>query len=119
MGQHRLNIAGKRRHVVQVERDQVFRGQDGNDARDRQGRLLVDRLDAGVAVGAAHEVAEQHAGQFDVIDIMPLALGETRVLDTLAGTAKALKLLGTFAGGWCLDVHSAASLGAFRLAAAA
>ena len=64
-----------------------------------------------MGVWAAHEVAEQHARQLDVVDVVALALDEAHVLDALAPAADALQLLGAFAreGGVCV-VHSAASL---------
>ncbi len=107
--QHGLHVAGQGRHVVQVQWDQVLGGDDREHAGDGQGRLLVDALDAGMAVRRAHEVAEQHAGQLDVVDVVALALGKAGVFHALAGAAEAFELLGAFAGQRGLLVHSAAS----------
>ena len=82
--QHGLNVAGERRHVVQVEGFQVLCGDHGEHAGCGKGRVLVDLFDAGVAVGRAHKIAEQHAGQLDVVDIVALSLREARVLDAFA-----------------------------------
>ena len=94
LGQHRLHVAGERRHVVEAERLQVGGGQHGEHAGQR-GRLGgVDLLDAGVGVGRADEVAVDHAGQLQIVDVVALALGEADVLDALALAAEALQLLG-------------------------
>ena len=88
-------------------------------AGDGQRRLLVDPLDARVAVRRAHEVTEHHARELDVVDVVALALGEPCVLDALARAAEALELLDTLLGGRNLLAHSAASLAAFICVAAA
>ncbi len=44
LGQHRLHVAGKRRHVVQVERLEVGRGQHREHARDGLGACEVSIL---------------------------------------------------------------------------
>ncbi len=93
VGQHRLHVAGQGRHPVQLQRLQVVGGEHRVHAGQRQGALLVDGLDAGVGVGAAHDVHEQHAGHLDVVDVVALALDEARVFLALAGAADALELV--------------------------
>ena len=107
--QHRLHVAGERRHVVQAERLQVGGGQHRHHARHRLRLGGVDLLDPRMAVGRADEVAVDHAGQLQVVDIVALALDEADVLDALALAAHALELLGAFGGGGGHVVHSAAS----------
>ena len=110
VGQHRLHVAGERRHVVEIERLQVVGGEDRLDARHLERGRRVDRLDARVAVGRADEIAEQHARHLDVVDIVALALDEAGVLDAPAGAAEALaacRRVPCDAG--LRDVHSAAS----------
>ncbi len=120
VGQHHLLVAGQRRHPVQVQRLEVLRRQHGQHAGQGEGGRGVDRGDAGMGVGAAHEVAEQHAGQLDVVDIVALALREPDVLDALARAAEALQLLDpVLAGRRGHVVHSAASFTVFISAAAA
>jgi hypothetical protein len=46
-----------------------------------------------VAVRRADEIAEQHAGELDVVDKAALALGEAHVLDALSAGAEAFELL--------------------------
>ena len=93
VGQYRLHVAGQCRHAMQLERLQIGGGQHRLDARQLERCLLVDRFDAGVAIGRADEIAEQHAGQFEIVDIIALALGEADVLDALAPGAEAFELL--------------------------
>src|SRR6202035_6108390 len=85
----------------------------GGDHRDtaRHGGCLggVDLLDAGVRMRRTHEVAIQHAGQLEVVDVVALALDEADVLDALASAAHALQLLGALGRGGGHVVHSAAS----------
>ncbi len=119
VGQDRLHVAGERRHVVQIERLEVGGGQDRLDARHLERRLLVDPLDPRMAVRRADEVAEQHAGQLDVVDIVALALGEAGVLDPLPGAAQAFQLRAALARARNRGVHSAASRCAFSWSAAA
>ena len=119
VGQHRLHVAGERRHVVEIERLQVGGGQDRLDARHLERRGGVDPLDPRMAVGRADEVAEQHARQLDVVDIVALAAGEAGVLDPLPGAAQALELRGALARARYRRVHSAASFCAFSWSAAA
>ena len=49
-------------------------------------------LHCGHGRGAAHKISEQHAGKFQVIDVVTLALGEADVFDALALAAHALEL---------------------------
>ncbi len=72
-----------------------------------------------MGVGRADKIAKEHAGQLDVIDIVALALGKARILDALAGAADALELGGAVVAVWGQVVHSAASLAALIVAAAA
>ncbi len=107
-----MHIAGQRRHVVKIERLEVGGGQDRKHARQRLGFRGVDALDAGMGVGRAHEIPEQHARQFHVVDIVALALREADVFDALALAPHALEFFGALGAGefdWSLDVHSAAS----------
>jgi hypothetical protein len=120
VGEHHLLVARERRHPVQAERREVGGGQDGEDARHLERGLLVDGDDAGVGVGAADEIAEEHARQLDVVDVVALALGEARILDALARGAHALQLLdAVLAADRGLVGHSAASTLAFITVAAA
>ena len=111
VGQHRLDVAGQGRHPVQLERLQLLGGQHGAHARQRRRLAGVDALDPGMAIGAADEVAEQHAGQLDVVDIAAAALDEADILLALAGAADAAQRgFALFLGQWGRGVHSAASL---------
>ena len=113
VGEHRLHVARERRHVVQVQGLQVLGREHRAHARQRLGLRGVDRLDARVAVLAAHEVAEQHARQLQVVDVVAFALDEADVLLALAGAADAAqRRLALFLGhGGDLGHHSAASDG--------
>src|SRR5574343_1000574 len=95
---------------MQVEGRKVGGGQHRDDAGQSLGRIGVDRLDAGMGIGRADEIAEQHAGQLDVIDIVALALGEADVLNALAAGTHAFQVGDTFFAGGGQVVHSAASL---------
>ena len=110
LGQHRRHVAGQGRHVVQAERLQVGGRQHGQHARQRLRLRGIDLLDPRMAVGRAREVAIDHARQFQVVDIVALALDEADVLDALALAAHALELLGALFLRRCHVVHSAASL---------
>ena len=112
VGEHCLDVARERRHVVQVQRLQVLGREHRPHARQRLGLRGVDRLDARVAVLAAHEVAEQHARQPQVVDVVAFALDEADVLLALAGAADtAQRRLALFLGhGGDLSHHSAASV---------
>ena len=111
VGQHHLHVAGERRHVVQVQGLQVLGGQHRMHAGQRLGLRDVDRLDPCMAVLAAGEVAEQHARQLQVVDVVALALDEADVLLALARAADAAqRRLALFLGhGGGLGHHSAAS----------
>ena len=76
---------------MQAQRLEIGRGQHGMDARKRQRLFGVDRLYPRMRIGRADEIAEQHARQFQVVDIVALALGETRVLDPLARGSEAVQ----------------------------
>ena len=60
-------------------------------------------------MGRADEVAEQHAGQLDVVDVVAPALGEADVLDALALAAHAFECGGALFPRGSEVVHSAAS----------
>ena len=109
VGQHHLHVAGERRHPGEVDALEFLGGEHGEHARHLQRLGRVDLLDAGVGMRRAVEIAVQHAGQFQVVDIIALALGEADVLDALAAAAHAFQLFGAFGGGGGLVVHSAAS----------
>ncbi len=72
-----------------------------------------------MAVLRAHEIAEQHARQLDVVDVIALALGEADVLDALPLGAETFELLGACFGGFDGGAHSAASLAVLSWSAAA
>ena len=109
VGQHHLHVAGQRRHPGEVDGFQHLGGQHRDDAGHRRGFRGVDLLDAGVGVRRAHQVAVEHAGQFQIVDVIALALGEADVLDALSLAAHAFELFGAFGGGGGHVVHSAAS----------
>jgi hypothetical protein len=92
VGQHHLLVTRQRGHPVQAQRCQVGGGQHGDHARQRLGGIGVDRLDAGMGIGAADEIAEQHALHLDVVDVVALALREPHVLDPLAAGSEALEV---------------------------
>ena len=105
-----LNVPGKRRHVMKAERLQVGGGQNRQHAGKRLGPRSVDRLDLGMAVGRTGKVAVDHPGQFEIVDIVALALNEPDVLDALALAAESFEFLGPLGrGGDGGVVHSAAS----------
>ena len=79
----------------------------------------VDVLDARMRVRRAVEVAIQHAGQLQVVDVVALALDEADVLDALAPAAHAFQFLGALGGGGGHVVHSAASWNCVPLSLAA
>ena len=111
-GQHSLNVAGQGRHVMQAERLKVGGGQNSDDTRQSLCPRGIDADDAGMGMRRTDEIAKQHAGQLDVVDIVALALGEAYVFDALALAAHALELFGAL-GAIDIDldllVHSAAS----------
>ena len=119
IGQDHLLVAGQRWHPVQVERFEILGGQNRQHAGMRQRGLGIDRCHAGMGIGRPDEIAEQHAWQVDIVDVIALALGEAHILDAAARGPEALELGGTF--GLCRAhlVHCAASLAAFISAAAA
>ena len=96
VGQHGLHVAAEGGHPVQVHRLQVVGGQHRHHARAGQRLALVDALDARVRVGAAHERAEQHARQLDVVDVGALAADELGVLLAQQRGAHALQLVFAF-----------------------
>ena len=109
VGEHHLHVAGQRRHPGEVDGFQHLGGQHRDDAGHRRGLGGVDLLDAGVAVRRAHQVAVEHAGQLQIVDVIALALGEADVFDALSLAAHAFEFFGAFGGGGGHVVHSAAS----------
>ena len=111
VGQHRGDVAGQRRHPVELQRLQVFRGQHGVHAGNRQRCLLVDPLDARMGQRRPHDVHVQHAGHLDVVDVVSLALDEAGVLLAQAALAHALQRGESFRGVhaascWCCSACS-------------
>ncbi len=96
VGQHRLDVAAERGHPVQVDRFQVIGRQHRHHAGRSKRLALVDRLDAGVRIGAAHDGAEQHARQLDVVDVTALAANEASILLAQQRGAHALQFLFAF-----------------------
>jgi hypothetical protein len=119
VGEDHLLVAGESRHPMQIERTKVIGGQNSDDPGNRHRLFGVDRLDAGMCIGRADEIAEQHAGKLKIVDIVALALGEPRILDALALRTEALEGGGAFGFRGSHLVHCAASLAAFSSAAAA
>jgi hypothetical protein len=118
-GEHHLDVAREGRHPVELDRLQILGRQHGDHAGHGLGLAGVDALDAGMAVGAAGEVAEQHAGQLEVVDIAAPALDEADVFLALPGAAQALKrCFAARAGFDGVRHHSAASLAPWSLVAA-
>ena len=115
VGQHHLHVARQGRHPGEIDALQVLGRQHGEHARHLQRLRLVDRFDAGVRVGRAHEIAVQHAGQLQIVDVIALALGEADILDALALAAEAFELRFALRARGGHVVHSAASLGATPL----
>ena len=120
VGQHHLHVARQRRHPGEIDGLQVLGGQHRDDAGQRLGLRRIDLDDPRMAMARAMEVAVQHAGQLDVVDVVALALDEARVLDALALAPQALQAFGAFdRGGDGRSVHSAASLNSRPLSLAA
>ena len=111
VGEHHLHIAGQCRHPGEIDAFQLLGGEHRDDARHGLGLRRVDALDARMGAARAVKIAVQHAGQFDVVDIIAAPLREAHVLDALSLAAHALQFLGALDGGWIgRGVHSAASL---------
>ena len=94
----------------------IIAGDHRHDSWQGFGLARVDAFNAGVGVWAAHEVAEDHAGQFHVVDEIALATDEARIFLALARGADAAE--GRFAlleRQFCCVIHySAASCWAFN-----
>ena len=73
-------------------------GDDGDDALDRLGPRRVDRGDARVRERAAQELQVEHLREHDVVEVLPLAADEARVLEARDGVADAADDL-VFGGG--------------------
>ena len=109
VGQHHLHVLRERRHPGEVDALQLLRGQHGEHARHLERLAGVDALDPRVGILRAHEVAEQHAGQLHIVDVVALALREADVLHALALAAHALELGLALLPGQNGRGHSAAS----------
>ena len=109
VSQNHLHVARERRHPVELDGLQVFGSQDGDDALDGSGLARIDRFDPGVCIRRPDEIAEQHARQFDVIDILAFALREADILHPLAAATHALKFFCALFARNGYVVHSAAS----------
>ena len=72
-----------------------------------------------MTIGRPDEIAEQHARQFEVVDVVPLTLRKTDILDALAPGAETFELLRPRLRGLGLCSHSAAPLALLNCAAAA
>ena len=118
VGQYGLNIAGEGWHPVQLQRFQVFSGQHRLDAGQCERSVFFDRFDAGMAIRRADEITKQHARQFEVVDVVALALRKADILDALAPGTEAFEPLRPRLGGLGLGRHSAASLAPICSAAA-
>ena len=66
---------------------EILAGDHGHDARHLHRLGDVDVLDLGVRVGAAHQREIEHARKREVVDVVPLALDEARILLALHGDA--------------------------------
>ncbi len=64
VGQHHLHVAGERRHPGEIDRLERLGGEHRQHARHFQRGFRVDRLDAGMGMRRADEIAMQHAGSF-------------------------------------------------------
>ena len=84
-----LLVRHERRHPVQVERDEVLAGDDGDDTGDLQSLRGVDVLDARVRERAPRDVHVQHAGQLHIVDVLTLSADEARVFLALDAVADA------------------------------
>ena len=79
-GQHRLHVAGERRHPGQAHRGQQLAGDHGPHLGVGLGGRHVERPDPGVGVGAAQHGAVEHAGQLDVVEVAALPPQEAGIL---------------------------------------
>ena len=87
--EHHLGVRHQRRHPVQVELLERLAGDHGEHALHLEGGVAVDALDAGVRVGAAHDVQVEHPRPHDVVDVVAAAADEARVLLALDAVAHA------------------------------
>src|SRR3974377_1781912 len=109
IGEHHLHLAGKRRHPGKIDCLQRLSGDHRDNTGKGRGLGGVDLLYARMGVRRAGKVTIEHAGQFDVIDVIALSLRETNVLDALPFAAHTFALGRPFAGGGSHVAHSAAS----------
>ena len=85
--QYHLRIGHQRRHPVKVVLGEILAGDDRGHAGNGQRFGRIDIRDLRVSVRAAHDVEVEHIRQHDVIDVVPLASQEARVLFALDGMA--------------------------------
>ena len=78
--EHRLGVARERGHPSQVVRGEIRAGNDHLDARRRLGARHVDTLEPGMRHGCPEQREVQHALELDVVDVVPGAAHEARVL---------------------------------------
>ena len=116
---HHLLVTRQRRHPVQAQRLQICRRQHGQHAGNFQRRRRINAFDPGMRIRRAHKVAKDHSVELDIIDVVALALGETRILNPLARAAHAFEVRDAIFAVFHFVFHSAASLAAFISAAAA
>ena len=78
--QHGLDVVGQRWHPCQPQVLERGAGDDRLDLRVRLGGARVDADEAGVRHWCTEDRQVQHAVQLDVVDVVPLATQEARVL---------------------------------------
>ena len=76
---------------MKAKRLEIGGGKHRMNTRKRHRLFGVDRLNPRMGIGRADKIAKQHAGKFQVIDVVALALGETSVFDPLARGAQAVQ----------------------------
>ena len=79
-GEDGLHVGAQRRHPGEVERLEGGPGDDRPHLRVRLRLAGVDRHDPGVRDGAAQDRGVQHAGDDEVVEVVPLATQEAGVL---------------------------------------
>ncbi len=82
--QHGLRIARQGGHPRELVLREQLTGDDRDHTGDRHRCAAVDALDASVCQRAAHDDHMEHARQHHVVDVVPLAVDEARIL--FAGT---------------------------------
>ena len=121
--EHRLRVTGQRRHPGELVLREQIAGDDGDDSRNRHRGARVDAFDACMRVWAAHDDHVEHARKHDVIDVVTLAVDETRVLFAGERDADATHRLtsgfGCRSGLGGVDCHHATPAASTAFAAAA